>query len=75
MVRIKQPGLRSACVPRLLAAFLAYPIHDVVGEDHLTEIAAYLGRRAAIATLDSMVEGLSLRCHKSSPYGRGPKVY
>ena len=45
----------------LLAAFLVLPINDVVGEDHLTEIAAYLGRRAAIATLDSMVEGLSLR--------------
>ena len=36
-------------------------MNDVIGEDHLTEIAAYLGRRAAIATLDSMVGGLSLK--------------
>ena len=56
-----QAFVAASGVPDLLAAFLALPINDVIGEDHLTEIAAYLGRRAAIATLDSMVEGLSLR--------------
>ncbi len=56
-----QAFVAASGVPDLLAAFLALPMADVVGEDHLTEIGAYLGRRAAIATLDSMVEGLSLR--------------
>ena len=60
-----QAFVSTSSVPDLLAAFLALPITDVIGEDHLTEIGAYLARRVAISTLDSMVEGYLYEARKS----------
>ena len=64
---------RGSGVPDLLAAFLALPINDVIGEDHLTEIAAYLGRRAAIATWIAWSRAYLYEARKSNHYGRGSR--